>query len=270
MGETINIGVLGAAGRMGRMLVTAIGADDACRLSGAAEGPGAETLGQDAGILAGLAAAGVAITDDAGAVISSADVVIDFTVPAATVANAGLAADAGTAFVAGTTGLNEADHEALRTAAEKVALLWAPNMSPAVNLLFGLTRIAARALADYDAEIVEMHHRHKVDAPSGTALALGRAVAAGRGVDLDAVQKLAREGMVGERPAGEIGFATLRGGDVAGEHSVVLAGAGERIELTHRASDRMIFARGAVAAANWIADKPAGLYTMADMLGLEV
>ncbi|MCZ6605412.1 MAG: 4-hydroxy-tetrahydrodipicolinate reductase, partial [Alphaproteobacteria bacterium] len=240
MTENLKIGVTGAAGRMGRMVVAAVHDDSGCTLVGAAEAPRSDALGQDAGLAAGLAQAGIAITDDASSVFAAADAVIDFTAPAATRTHAGLAAETGTSFVCGTTGLDEEDRNAIAAAARVVPVLWAPNMSMGVNLLLGLVKSAAAALPAADIEIVESHHRYKVDAPSGTALALGRAAAAGRGVRLEDVQKLSREGITGERPAGEIGFATLRGGDIAGEHTVMLSMDGERIELTHRATNRLI------------------------------
>ena len=250
------------------MVIAAVDEAADCLLVSALETPTATAIGQDTGILAGLAGNGVTISDDPAAVFAAADIVIDFTVPQATRAHAVLAAQTGTGLVSGTTGLVAEDRQVLSHAAQSVPLLWAPNMSLGVNTLLGLVTAAARSLPDTDIEIVEIHHRHKVDAPSGTALALGRAAADGRGVELEEVQNLSREGITGERQTGEIGFATLRGGDVAGEHTVILAADGERIELTHRATDRMIFARGAVQAAKWLNGKPAAQYGMADVLGL--
>ncbi|NKB49252.1 MAG: 4-hydroxy-tetrahydrodipicolinate reductase [Alphaproteobacteria bacterium] len=267
----MRIGVVGASGRMGRMVVSLVAGAGDCTLAGATEAPGSEFLGADAGTLAGVGDTGVLLTGDTAAMFAGVDAVIDFTVPAATQAHAQLAADAGCALIAGTTGMEDSHRAALAAAAEAVPIVWAPNMSAGVNLLFAVTQQVARALGeDFDIEIVEMHHRHKIDAPSGTALGLGQAAAAGREVDFDAVKTLSREGITGERKSGDIGFATLRGGDVVGEHSVIFAGAGERIELSHRATDRAIFARGAVRAALWTAGKPAGLYTMNDVLGLSV
>ena len=271
MANSLKIGVVGASGRMGRMVVSVIAGSSACELAGATEAPGSEHLGSDAGMLAGVGDNGVILTDDTAAMFAGVDAVIDFTVPAATQAHAQFAADAGCALVAGTTGMDEGHRAALQAAAGSVPIVWAPNMSAGVNLLFAVTQQVARALGEeFDIEIVEMHHRHKVDAPSGTALGLGQAAAAGRGVDFDAVKQLSREGITGERKPGDIGFATLRGGDVVGEHTVVFAGAGERIEVSHRATDRAIFARGALRAALWTAGKPAGLYTMNDVLGLSI
>ncbi|GGC92882.1 4-hydroxy-tetrahydrodipicolinate reductase [Chelatococcus reniformis] len=261
--------VVGAAGRMGRMLVATIADTAGVVLAGATERPGSPALGQDAGTLAGLGAAGVAVTDDAAAALAGADAVVDFSSPAASVALAALAAERGVAHVVGTTGLGEADLAALAEAARRIAVVRSGNMSLGVNLLAGLVRQAAAALGDdFDIEILEMHHRHKVDAPSGTALLLGEAAAAGRGVDLAQRSVRVRDGHTGARGAGDIGFAALRGGSVVGDHSVVLAGAGERLELAHRAEDRGIFARGAVRAALWTRGRPPGLYSMADVLGL--
>ncbi len=265
----MKIGIAGAAGRMGRMLVAELSATPGCELAGGIERQECEFLGRDVAELAGLAPAGLAIADDARALFAAADAVIDFTAPAATLIHAGLAAELGTVLVVGTTGLEAEHHEALRQAAARAPVVQAANMSVGVNIALGLTERVAAALGDdYDIEIVEMHHRHKVDAPSGTALALGRAAAAGRGVDLDRVWQRTRDGHTGERRAGDIGFATLRGGDVVGEHTVVFAAEGERIEITHKASSRAIFAKGAVRAALWAEGRAAGLYSMSDVLDL--
>lgn len=269
MAQTFGIGVVGAGGRMGRMLVAEIAATGGCRLAGATERPGSEVLGRDAGELAGAGVLRVAVGADADALFAAADAVIDFTAPAATVAHTALAAKHKKIHIVGTTGLDGAQEAALAAAARETAIVWAPNMSLGVNLAFALTEQVARALGpDWDIEIVEMHHKHKVDAPSGTALGLGRAAAAGRGVDLDAVAQRVRDGVTGPRRQGDIGFATLRGGDVVGEHSVIFAGEGERLEIVHRATDRRIFARGAVRAAMWARGKSPGLYAMRDVLGL--
>ena len=271
MAKELKIGVVGAAGRMGRMLVRQAGESPDCAVAGATERPGSEAIGQDAGILAGIGEIGVAVGEDAAAMIAGVDAVIDFTAPEATVAHAELAAQAGASMVVGTTGLADSHMEALRRAARHVPVVVAPNMSAGVTLLMALVEQVARTLDDaYDIEILEMHHRHKVDAPSGTALGLGRAAAAGRKVDLDAVARMAREGHTGARPRGEIGFATLRGGDVVGDHTVVFAGEGERLELTHKASSRQVFAAGAVRAALWTKGQKPGLYSMRDVLGLGV
>jgi 4-hydroxy-tetrahydrodipicolinate reductase len=268
-GKDMRLVIVGAAGRMGRMLVKTIHETPGICVSAALEAPGSIALGQDAGLLAGCGKMGVAITDDALAAFVKADGVIDFSVPEATVAFAGLAAQARIVHVAGTTGLAEKDLRALAAAARHAAIVRSGNMSLGVNLIAALAKRVAKTLnEDFDIEIVEMHHRHKVDAPSGTALLLGEAVAAGRGIDLAARSARGRDGHTGERPAGDIGFAALRGGTVVGDHTVIFAGKSERIELTHRAEDRVIFARGAVAAALWARDKKPGLYGMADVLGL--
>ncbi len=265
----MKIGIAGCAGRMGRMLAATVVETRGAELVGGSERADHEALGADLGTLAGASAAGVLVSSDPARMFAGADVVIDFTTPDLTFEHARLAVASGTALVVGTTGL-KAEHEAaLAQAAAKVAVVQAANMSVGVNLLLGLVRQVAAILDDgFDIEIVEMHHRHKVDAPSGTALALGREAAGGRGVALDEVARRVRDGLVGARPAGEIGFATLRGGDVVGEHTVIFAAEGERIELTHKASSRAIFARGAVRAALWTQGRPPGRYSMRDVLGL--
>ena len=269
MSDSLAIAILGASGRMGRMLVNAVHEADGCHLVAATGREGSEALGEDAGALAGIAPNGVYVTSDLAQAIAKADAVIDFTGPETTVEAARLCAQAHAAHIVGTTGLSAQDVEALEKAARHTPVVYAPNMSVGVNLLIGLTRKVAATLGpDYDIEIVEMHHRHKVDAPSGTALGLGRAAAEGRGVDHDEAAILSREGHTGPRPEGAIGYAALRGGEVVGEHTVVFAAAGERIELTHKASDRSIFATGAVRAALWAAGKPPKVYSMADVLGL--
>jgi len=219
-------------------------------------------------MLAGLGAANVALTDDPLAALAKADAVLDFTTPAASVALADLAAQARIVHVIGTTGLSDSDLTRLLAAARHAAIVKSGNMSLGVNVLAALVRKAAKALPNYDIEIVEMHHRLKVDAPSGTALLLGEAAAEGRGVDLRDKRLPARNGETGKRQDGAIGFASLRGGTVVGDHTVILAGPHERIELTHRAEDRMVFARGAVAAARWGQGKKPGIYSMTDVLGL--
>ena len=265
----MRIGITGCAGRMGRMLAEAVLAADGCTLAGGCERPDHLAIGTDLGALLGRQPLGIAVTGDAAALFGQCDTVIDFTAPAATVHHAGLAARTGVALVAGTTGLDEAQKEALATAARAVPVVFAANMSVGVNLLIGLTERVARTLPeDYDIEIVEMHHRMKADAPSGTALALGRAAAQGRGVALGDRAVRVRDGQTGPRPPGAIGFATLRGGDVVGEHTVIFAGDGERIELTHKASSRAVFVKGALRAALWTAGRPPGLYDMGAVLGL--
>lgn len=261
--------VTGAAGRMGRMLVAAIHATDGVTLAAALGRQGCATLGQDAGVLAGLGPIGVPVTDDPLTAFVAADGVLDFTTPAATVAFAALAAQARIVHVIGTTGLTAPDLERIAAAAWHAPIIRSGNMSLGVNLLAALVRQAAAALGPaFDVEIVEMHHRRKVDAPSGTALMLGAAAAAGLGVDLAEAAVRGRDGQTGPRPDGAIGFATLRGGTVVGDHRVVFAGAGERIELSHLAEDRGLFARGAIKAALWGRGRKPGPYTMADVLGL--
>ncbi len=263
------IGVVGCGGRMGRMILRCLTETEGCRIAGGTEQAGAAAIGLDLGAVAGLAALGLEVGDNPAALFAAVDAVIDFTAPQASVANAGLAAEHGRVHVVGTTGLSAEHETGLARAAERATIVHAANMSLGVNLMLSLVEQVARSLdPDYDIEIVEMHHRHKVDAPSGTALALGRAAAAGRGADLDAVAQRTRDGHTGARRAGDIGFATLRGGDVTGEHSVIFATDGERIELTHKASTREVFARGAIKAALWARGRPAGLYSMKDVLGL--
>jgi 4-hydroxy-tetrahydrodipicolinate reductase len=261
--------VSGAGGRMGRTLLRLIAESPDVALAGALERPGSADLGRDAGELVGLPPTGIAVTDDIAAVLAAGEAVLDFTTPSATVALAEAAARAGVVHVIGTTGLEVADDAAINAAATRTAIVQSGNMSLGVNLLARLVREAARALdADFDIEIVEMHHRHKVDAPSGTAFLLGREAAAGRGIDLAAHSVRTRDGQVGPRRRGDIGFATLRGGSVVGSHSVFFAGHGESIELSHQAFDRAIFGRGAIKAALWARGRPPGRYSMADILGL--
>ena len=268
--DKMKIAVTGAAGRMGRELIRAVHAIDGCVLGGAIEQEGSLALGQDAGLLAGLGKLGVIITDDALEMFAKVDAVLDFTVPAASVEFAGLAANARIVHVLGTTGFKPEDDAKILAASRHAIIIRSGNMSLGVNLLAALTRKVAQALdADFDIEILEMHHRHKIDAPSGTALMLGRAAADGRGVKLETASVRVRDGHTGERRRGDIGFAALRGGSVVGEHTVVFAADGELVELRHRATDRGIFARGAVKAALWGRDKPPGLYSMSDVLGIE-
>ncbi|WP_430912013.1 4-hydroxy-tetrahydrodipicolinate reductase [Methylobacterium sp. sgz302541] len=261
--------VVGAEGRMGRMLVRAVAATEGCELSGAIEREGSAALGQDAGTLAGIGPLGVAITDDPLPVFAAAEGVLDFTTPTATTFFAELAAQARIVHVVGTTGLGEVELARLAAAARHARIVRSGNMSLGVNLLAGLVRKVAAALGeDFDIEIVEMHHRMKVDAPSGTALLLGEAAAEGRGAALADKRVSIRDGHTGARRPGDIGFATLRGGSVVGDHSVIFAGPGEQLTLSHHAADREIFARGAVRAALWAFDRKPGLYGMTDVLGL--
>jgi 4-hydroxy-tetrahydrodipicolinate reductase len=253
----VKVGVVGGAGRMGQTLVRVIAETEGAALAGAGEAEGHPAVGRDAGTLAGLEPLGVDIVDDPAAVFDASDVVIDFTAPAASAAHARLAFETRTALVLGTTGLDTDQAARVEEAAAAAPVVWAPNMSLGVNILFALTERVARALGDdWDIEILEMHHRHKVDAPSGTALGLGRAAAAGRGVDLDAVAQRVRDGHTGPRRRGDIGFATLRGGDVTGDHTVIFATGGERVELSHTAATRAIFEGLSAQARRSLARSP--------------
>ncbi len=264
----MKIGIVGCAGRMGLMLIQEVLATSGATLAGGIE-PGGAAVGQDLGLLAGTIPAAVAVTTDTKALFAASDAVIDFTTPAAAKIHAELAAATGKALVIGTTGLGEDARAAIAAAAKKTVIIQAANMSVGVNVLLALTeKLAATLGPEYDIDILEMHHRHKVDAPSGTALVLGEVAAKGRKVSLKDVARTTRDGQVGARPSGEIGFATLRGGDVVGDHTVVFAGDGERIEITHKASSRVIFAKGAVRAALWTKGRVPGLYSMRDVLGL--
>ncbi|MGA8759775.1 MAG: 4-hydroxy-tetrahydrodipicolinate reductase [Stellaceae bacterium] len=263
------IGVVGCGGRMGRMLVTEIAATEGCAVAGGSEAPGSGYVNQDIGELAGLGRIGVPIGETVDKLMRDSDVVLEFTSPPATAEHAALAAKLGKAMVIGTTGLSPEQGDVVREAARSIPIVWAPNMSLGVNVLLSVVEEVARRLGpDWDIEIMEMHHRGKVDAPSGTALALGQAAAAGREVVLEQVEQRARDGITGPRRRGDIGFAALRGGDVTGDHHVVFAGAGERLELIHRATTRAIYAKGAVRAARWVVGKPAGLYGLKEVLGL--
>ncbi len=269
MSEHPGIVVTGVSGRMGQMLVRLVADSDRADLVGALERPGHAWIGRDVGEAVGGGALGVTVTDDPLEAFARAQAVIDFTAPAATVEYAGLAAQARAVHVIGTTGLSEDDLDCIAAAARHAPIVRAGNMSLGVNLIVQLTRQVARALdADWDIEIVEAHHRHKVDAPSGTALMLGEAAAAGRDIPLNENAIRGRDGMTGARPEGRIGFSAIRGGDIVGEHDVIFAGEGERIVLRHVASDRAIFARGALKAALWGQDRQPGHYDMLDVLGL--
>ncbi|MFU8898484.1 MAG: 4-hydroxy-tetrahydrodipicolinate reductase [Roseinatronobacter sp.] len=265
----VRIAVMGASGRMGQMLVRLVDDSAETTLAAVVERAGHDWLGRDLGQAMGGAARGLVVTDDVDGALAQSDVVIDFTTPAVSVALAHRAAAAGVAHVIGTTGFSEEDLTAIAQAGQTGRIVRAGNMSLGVNLLVKLTRQVAAALGtEYDIEIVEAHHRHKVDAPSGTALMLGEAAAAGRGVALDAVADRARDGITGARAPGAIGFHAIRGGDYIGEHDVIFAGEGERIVLRHVASDRALFARGAVRAAIWAQSAAPGEYSMLDVLGL--
>jgi 4-hydroxy-tetrahydrodipicolinate reductase len=266
----MKLAVIGAAGRMGQELIRTVQASNgAAVIAGAIERAGSNALGQDAGQLAGIGALGVKITDDPLDIIAKVDGVLDFTVPTVSAEIAGLAANARIVHVIGTTGFGPEHEAAIKAAARHATIIKAGNMSLGVNLLVAITRKVAQALdADFDIEVLEMHHKHKVDAPSGTALMLGQAAADGRGIDLAETSVRSRDGHTGARKRGDIGFATLRGGNVVGEHSVIFAAEGERVVLSHIATDRGIFARGAVKAALWGRGKGPGLFTMADVLGI--
>lgn len=265
----IKVGIMGVGGRMGRMLVAELQGIKDMTLVGGSEAAGSEHLGRDIGELAGVGTLGMAAVEDAAQVVMASNVVIDFSSPDGVALHARLAAQASTALVIGTTGIDEEQAAAIDTTAKVIPIVWAPNMSVAMILFLGLvTETAKRLGEDYDIEVLEMHHRHKVDAPSGTALALGQAAALGRGIDLATHSRRVRDGHTGPRKAGEIGFAALRGGDVVGDHTVIFAGDGERLEFTHRAASRRIFAKGALTAARWAVGRKPGLYGMEDVVGL--
>lgn len=266
----MKIVVVGAGGRMGQSLVRAVTETDGVELVAAIEHEDAACIGTDCGEMAGVGNNGITVTSDALEAFANADGVLDFTVPAASVEFSGLAAQARIVHVIGTTGCSEEDEKKFVAASRHARIVKSGNMSLGVNLLAVLVKQAARSLAagDFDIEVLEMHHKHKVDAPSGTALLLGKAAAEGRKIQLSDKAVKVRDGIIGERDEGTIGFATLRGGSVIGEHSVFFAGEGETIEIAHRATDRQLFAHGAVKAALWAYDKKPGRYDMLDVLGL--
>lgn len=267
---TVRVAVTGAAGRMGKTLIEALSLSEACVLSAAMERPESSLLGADSGELAGLGKNGVVVVGDIAEVINDFDVLIDFTVPAATVANARVCGEAGKAMVIGTTGFDDAQKRELDAAVKDIAVCQASNFSTGVNVCFKLLELAASVLGDdTDIEIYEAHHRHKIDAPSGTALSMGQVVADTLGRDLDKVAVYGREGQTGARDPETIGFATVRGGDVVGDHTVMFCADGERVEISHKASSRMSFGRGAVRAAAWLAVQSAGRYDMQDVLSLK-
>lgn len=269
MSESIGIVITGASGRMGQMLVKTVNEREGVYVAGVVERPGHDWVGRDLGVLMGGTESGVIVSDDPAVAFAGAQAVIDFTAPSATISFAKTAAAAGVAHIIGTTGFTEDDLKALAEAGQGGVTIRAGNMSLGVNLLVQLTKKVAAALdEDYDIEVIEAHHRRKVDAPSGTALMLGEAAAEGRGVALKDVEDRARDGITGERKRGDIGFSVIRGGDIVGEHDVMFAADGERITLRHVASDRGVFARGAVKAALWAQGKDAGDYDMLDVLGL--
>ncbi|VAW15450.1 4-hydroxy-tetrahydrodipicolinate reductase [hydrothermal vent metagenome] len=267
--DEMKLVIVGAAGRMGRELIRAVADIPGCVIAGGLEPAGSDFIGHDLGSLAGIGDIGVAVTHDPLLLFAASHGVLDFTVPAASVTYAGLAAQARIVHVIGTTGFSNEDEAKIAAAARHAAIVKSGNMSLGVNLLAALVKkVAATLDEDFDIEVLEMHHRHKIDAPSGTALLLGNAAAEGRGVDLESRGVFTRHGETGARAPGDIGFATLRGGSVVGEHSVIFAATGERIILEHRAQDRAIFARGAVKAALWAHGKEPGIYSMADVLGI--
>jgi len=265
----VKVAVIGAAGRMGRALIQAVTEGERVELTAAIDRPGNSLIGADAGELAGIGKLNVALVDSLEAVIDDFDVLIDFTAPEATIANAEICAAHGKKMAIGTTGLTDEQKQSLCKSAEKTAIMFAPNMSMGVNLCFKLLELAARVLGEeVDIEVIEAHHRHKVDAPSGTALRMGEVVANALGRDLKEVAVYGREGQEGPRDRKTIGFETIRAGDIVGEHTVMFAADGERVEITHKATSRMNFARGAVRACVWLKDKQTGLFDMQDVLGL--
>ena len=262
--------IAGAGGRMGQTLTRLVHAHEACEVVGGLEPKGSANVGKDQGVVAGLGEIGITISDDPLSALAQADGLIDFTLPDASVRFSEIAAQARIVHVIGTTGMSGEDEEKLRAAARHAVIIKSGNMSLGVNLLASLVRQAAQRLNEhFDIEVLEMHHRHKVDAPSGTALLLGQAAAEGRQINLAEHSVRSRDGHTGARPSGDIGFATLRGGSVVGDHSVIFAGPSERITLSHHAESREIFGNGAITAALWAFDKKPGLYSMADVLGLQ-
>ncbi|PIE43159.1 MAG: 4-hydroxy-tetrahydrodipicolinate reductase [Gammaproteobacteria bacterium] len=267
--DAVRVAVIGAAGRMGKVLVEAVQIADGVTLGAAIVSPDSSLVGADAGEVAGIGKIGVELGSSLESALDYFDILIDFTTPELTMSNVSVCQKAGKSLVIGTTGLTDEQKSQLADAASEVPLVFAPNMSVGVNLSFKLLRLAAQVLGDeVDVEIVEAHHRHKKDAPSGTALRMGEEVADALGRNLDQCAVYGRQGITGERDRKTIGFETVRAGDIVGEHTVMFAGLGERLEITHKASSRMTFAKGAVRAAGWLSRKPAGLYDMQDVLGL--
>lgn len=265
----INVGITGASGRMGRALIEAVNEAEDLAIAATIERPGSESVGQDAGQLAGLGSLGIPVRDELTTVIADLDVLIDFTRPEVTLGNLAVCREHGIAMVIGTTGFDDNGKATIAEAATEIPIVFAPNMSIGVNLCFKLLDLAARVMGnEVDIEIIEAHHRHKVDAPSGTALRMGEVVANALGRDLKDCAVYGREGQTGERERQTIGFETIRAGDIVGEHTVMFADIGERVEITHKASSRMTFARGAARAAGWLMTQPPGQYDMQDVLGL--
>ncbi|MFA0566794.1 MAG: 4-hydroxy-tetrahydrodipicolinate reductase [Vibrio gallaecicus] len=265
----VRIAIAGAAGRMGRNLVKATHQNPNASVGSGSERPESSLVGVDVGELCGEGHFNVALVDDLSKAITDFDVIVDFTAPVSTLANIELCKQHGKKLIIGTTGFSEEEKQIIDSAAKEISIVMAPNYSVGVNLVFKLLEKAAKVMGDYsDVEIVEAHHRHKVDAPSGTAIGMGEAIAGAMGNNLNDVAVWSREGITGERTKDEIGFATIRAGDIIGEHTAMFADIGERVEITHKATDRMTFANGAIKAAVWLNDKPAGFYTMTDVLGL--
>ncbi len=266
---TLSIAVAGASGRMGQMLIQAIDAADDCKLVGALDIPGSPALGTDAGESLG-SKSGVIISDDIDATIAAADYLIDFTRPEGTLAHLAACEKHRTAMIIGTTGLDADAKGTIEAAGKKIPIVFAPNMSVGVNVTFKLLEVAAKILSEgYDIEVIEAHHKHKIDAPSGTALRMGEVLADATGRDLEKVGVYAREGITGERDPQTIGFSTIRGGDIVGDHTVMFAGIGERIEITHKAANRMTYAHGSLRACRYLAGRSNGLFDMHDVLGLK-
>lgn len=269
--SSINLAVNGAAGRMGRQLLMAIAEHEHAALSAAADAPGAPSIGLDASVLSGGESQGILVCDDSLALVQNSDVVIDFTAPGVSLSLLDAIKGSGTGVVIGTTGFSASQLKQLHAHASYTPIVFAPNYSVGVTVTLALLAQAARAFADdYDVEVIEAHHRHKVDAPSGTAVKMGEVLAQALGRNLEECAIYGRQGITGERDRKSIGFETIRAGDIIGDHTVLFAGNGERIEITHKATDRMTFARGAVRAAVWLASQPAGIYDMNDVLGLRL
>lgn len=265
----LKVAILGVGGRMGRTLVQASQQEAGWQLTAATERPGAPVVGRDAGEVAGIGAIGVTIQADLAGLAERLDVAIDFTSPHASLAHLEVLRAQGTPMVIGTTGFDEAQHARIRQAAEWMPIMLAPNMSVGVNLCLKLIELAARVLDEADIEVIEAHHRHKVDAPSGTAQAMGEVIARTLGLDLKTAAVYARHGLTGERKPNTIGFQSIRAGDIVGEHTVLFAREGERVEIRHIATSRLTFAQGALQAARWVTRQPPGLYDMQDVLGLK-
>ena len=266
----MKVGIIGCAGRMGQMLVQEVLQTEGCELSGGVEEPGNTALGEDVAGYCGFSESGIVISDNPGALFEISDVIIDFSLPTATAKHMELAEIYGISLILGTTGHDDSDFSLIEKAAEKIVIVKAMNFSIGVNVILALTeKISGLLNEDYDIEVFEMHHKHKIDSPSGTAIALGEAAARGRSIQLDDVSIKGRRGITGTRKKGAIGFSSLRGGEVVGDHSIIFAGESERVELSHKADSRRIFSKGAVLAAQWATGQKPGLYSMLDVLGLK-